>query len=145
LDPKEIKLYIVGDSGTVFKEKGLIDFHHPSIKLLGRVSDEDLSSYYRHALFFAYPSLYEGFGIPPLEAMAHGCPVLTSDIEPLQEACGAAAYYCDPNDTASIANGMKALLTDSALRRRLIEAGYLQVKNYRWDLSAQKIQSLLAK
>jgi glycosyltransferase involved in cell wall biosynthesis len=140
-----VKLYIIGDSGTVFKEKDMIDFHHPSIKLLGRVSDEDLSFYYRHALLLAYPSLYEGFGIPPLEAMACGCPVLASGIEPLREACGVAAYYCDPNDTASIANGMKTLLTDDALRQRLIEAGYLQVENYNWDLSAQKIQTILDK
>ncbi|MDR2115599.1 MAG: glycosyltransferase family 4 protein, partial [Planctomycetaceae bacterium] len=131
------------DSGTVFKEKGLFDFHHPSIKLLGRISDEALYHYYRHALLFAYPSLYEGFGLPPIEAMANGCPVLVSDIESLREVCGDAAYYCDPNDTASIAEGMKALLTDDRLRKDLKEKGLQQIKNYSWEQSAQKIQTLL--
>ncbi|MDR2056696.1 MAG: glycosyltransferase family 4 protein [Dysgonamonadaceae bacterium] len=145
LNLENIKLYIVGDSGTVFKEKGMIDFHHPSIKLLGRVSDEDLSFYYRRAVFFAYPSMYEGFGLPPIEAMAQGCPVLASDIEPLREVCGEAAYYCNPKDTSSIAEGMKTLLTDNALRQHLIKAGYRQIKNYDWELSTQKIQTLLAK
>jgi glycosyltransferase involved in cell wall biosynthesis len=144
LDLKEVKLYIIGDSGTVFKEQGLIDFHHPSVTLLGRVSDEDLSCYYRHALLFVYPSLYEGFGLPPIEAMAHACPVLVSDIEPLREVCGDAAYYCNPEDASSIAEGMKTLLTDNALRQRLIEAGYRQIKNYSWKLSVQKIKKLLA-
>jgi glycosyltransferase involved in cell wall biosynthesis len=143
LNLEDVKLYIIGDSGTVFKEKGIIDFHHPSIKLLGRVSDEDLSLYYRHALFFAYPSLYEGFGLPPIEAMAHACPVLVSDIEPLREVCGEAAYYCNPEDISSIAEGMKMLLTDNDLRKQLTEAGYRQIENYGWDKSTEKIKTYL--
>jgi glycosyltransferase involved in cell wall biosynthesis len=143
LNQEDVKLYIIGDSGTVFKEKGMIDFHYPSIKLLGRVSDEALSFYYRHALFFAYPSLYEGFGLPPIEAMAHGCPVLASDIEPLREVCGNAAYFCNPEDTSSIAGGMKTLLIDDGLRKQLTEAGYRQIENYGWDKSAKKIKTYL--
>jgi glycosyltransferase involved in cell wall biosynthesis len=145
LNLEDVKLYIIGDSGTVFKEKGMIDFHHPSVKLLGRVSDENLSLYYRHASLFVYPSLYEGFGLPPIEAMAHGCPVLTSDIESLREVCGDAAHYCNPEDTSSIAREMEMLLTDETLRTRLIEAGYRQIKNYSWKQSVQKIQTLLTK
>jgi glycosyltransferase involved in cell wall biosynthesis len=143
LNQDNVKLYIVGGSGTVFKEKGLADFHHPSIKLLGRISDEALSFYYRHASLFVYPSLYEGFGLPPIEAMAHGCPVLVSDIEPLREVCGEAACYCNPKDISSIAEGMKTLLEDEVLRLRLVEAGYRQIKNYRWELSVQKMKTCL--
>jgi len=138
-----IKLYIIGDTGTVFKDSGISKTQHESIKLLGRVSDKELISYYRNALFFIYPSIYEGFGIPPLEAMFNGCPVLASNIEPLKEVCGDAALYCDPLDTNSIADGMNILLKNETLREQLIEQGKVQIRNYNWDLSVRKLKEMI--
>jgi glycosyltransferase involved in cell wall biosynthesis len=142
LDLKEIKLYLTGDEGDVFKDIQL-NMNHPSIRFLGRISDDQLIDYYRNAALFLYPSLYEGFGIPPLEAMANGCPVLVSDIEPLREVLNDSAFYCDPYDIHSIANGILTLLENSEQRNRLIQKGYEREKLYNWHFSAQKIKQII--
>ncbi len=97
-----LKLYIVGSHSRVFGEQtGSLD-KSCNVKYLGRVSDEELVRLYSQARCFIFPSLYEGFGLPPLEAMACGCPVLASDIPVLREVCGDAAVYFDPR----LVNGM---------------------------------------
>ncbi len=103
------------------------------VKLLGFVPDEDLPALYRGALFFAYPSFYEGFGLPALEAMRMGTPVLASDVSSLPEVCGDAALYCDPEKIDSIQAGIERFISDAALRQKLSEKGMEQAAQFSYD------------
>ena len=96
------------------------------------------------ARFFIYPSTYEGFGLPPLEAMALGCPVATSDIAPLREACGEACIFFDPNDPEEIAERVLALSNNEAQRVHLGNAGREATRHLTWDHSAEKWLDLLS-
>jgi glycosyltransferase involved in cell wall biosynthesis len=106
------------------------------VKLAGPVDDGILQALYRTADGLAYPSLYEGFGLPVVEAMAHGVPVLTSDRSSLPEVAGDAAVLIDPLDRGAIAKGLVRLVTDSALRRRLAEAGPRRAARFTWPATA---------
>jgi glycosyltransferase involved in cell wall biosynthesis len=106
------------------------------VKLAGPVDDAVLQALYRAADGLAYPSLYEGFGLPVLEAMANGVPVLTSDRSSLPEVAGDAAVLVDPLDRGAIAKGLVRLVTDSALRRRLADAGPRRAARYTWQATA---------
>ena len=97
---------------------------------LDHVPRAHLPALYGGAIFFAFPSLYEGFGLPPLEAMAHDCPVLASHTSCLPEVCGDAAVYVDPYDVADIAEKIKTLLQDDRLRQRLREKGRERLGRY---------------
>lgn len=107
-------------------------------KLLGRVSDDELRALYAGASAFAYPSLYEGFGLPPLEAMAAGAPVLTSNVSSLPEVVGDAGLTVDPYDVQAIADGVRTLLTDTALAERLRAAGRERAAGFSWDRTARE-------
>ena len=87
---------------------------------------------------FVLPSLYEGFGLPVLEAMQYGCPVITSNVSSLPEAGGDACLYIDPQNVADITAKMKMLLEDKNLRASLIEKGYEQVKKFSWEKTAKE-------
>jgi glycosyltransferase involved in cell wall biosynthesis len=113
------------------------------VKFLEKVSDEDLPSLYKHAEFFILPSLYEGFGLPVLEAMSYGCPVITSNISSLPEAGGDAALYVDPKDVKDITEKMNRLLEDDKLRRELSEKGKEQIKKFSWEKSAKEVLAVL--
>jgi glycosyltransferase involved in cell wall biosynthesis len=102
----------------------------------GFVSDAELSALYRSCALFAYPSLGEGFGLPVLEAMAGGAPVLTSDRSSLPEVGGDAAAYCDPTDTVAIAAALETLLRDPDRRRELSAAGPRRAGEFSWDRTA---------
>ncbi len=102
----------------------------------GFVSDAELSALYRDCALFAYPSLGEGFGLPVLEAMAAGAPVLTSDRSSLPEVGGDAAAYCDPTDTAAIATALESLLLDGDRRGSLGAAGPPRAAEFSWDRTA---------
>jgi len=106
------------------------------VKLAGPVGDAVLHALYRGADGLAYPSLYEGFGLPVLEAMAHGLPVLTSGRSSLPEVAGDAALLVDPLDRGSIAKGLVRLVNDSALRRRLADAGPRRAARFTWPATA---------
>jgi len=105
--------------------------------------DRDLSDIYRGALGFVFPSLYEGFGLPPLEAMACGIPVLTSKVCSLQEVVGDAGVLVDPFDVEAIADGIRRLVQDSDLRTELRQKGLLRAKEFCWDKTASRTREIL--
>ena len=107
-----------------------------SVIYLDHVSDDQLRALYEHAACFIYPSLYEGFGLPPLEAITCGCPVIASDIPPLREVCGEAALYCDPYDIDDIADKINTMLTDKDLRRQFIKNGLKRAEMFSWQKTA---------
>lgn len=109
----------------------------------GLIPDKALPSYYRGALALVFPSLYEGFGLPSLEAMACGCPVVVSNTSSLPEVCGDAAFYVNPTDVQSIVNGVREVLQNKRLRETLIENGLKRAKLFTWDHVAQKILNVL--
>lgn len=103
------------------------------IQVLGYVPGPALEELYSRAAIFAFPSLDEGFGMPVLDAMARGVPVLTSNISAMPEVAGDAALLVNPTDIASIAEGLRRLATDSALRDTLIRAGLKRAKEFSWE------------
>ncbi|MFZ3031952.1 MAG: glycosyltransferase family 1 protein [Candidatus Moraniibacteriota bacterium] len=103
------------------------------VRLLDFVPVEDLPALYKNALFFVYPSFYEGFGLPVLEALSLGTPVLTSDNSSLPEVAGDAALYIDPHMIESIASGIERLLNDAALREKLSVAAKDSVGRFSWE------------
>ncbi|MBI5640859.1 MAG: glycosyltransferase family 4 protein [Nitrospirae bacterium] len=98
-----------------------------------------LAELYGHALIFVYPSLYEGFGMPPLEAMQAGTPVAASDIDPIREACGNAVFYFDPNSATDIRKKLELLVEDEGLRNDLVTKGLERASRYTWRNVAKKI------
>ncbi len=109
----------------------------------GRITDAQLKALYVHARAFVFPSLYEGFGIPPLEAMACSCPVVASDIAPIVETCGAAALYFDPNDIGSITAALARVCADDGLCERLRRAGKDRAARFTWRGSATALLNAL--
>lgn len=103
----------------------------------GFISDDELVSLYNLADVFVFPSLYEGFGLPPLEAMACGTPVVCSNTSSLPEVVGDAAYLIDPMDIASMAKGIDEVLVNSELRESLISKGFEQVKLFSWEKAVE--------
>lgn len=139
-----IKLYIIGNlKDRNFGDVSLDINGDPDIKLLGRVSDEDLVRYYSNALGFVFPSLYEGFGIPVLEAQACGCPVISSNSSSLPEVLRDSAMLCAPDDIRAFADNMYALATDMELRKGLVDRGRKNVERFSWEKSAGIIINLL--
>lgn len=116
----EVKLVLAGFSGWDNAEvMSLLNVLKEDVAYLGYVPEEDLASLYCLAEFFVYPALYEGFGLPPLEAMACGCPVLVSNVASLPEVCGDAAIYVNPLDVNDLSTQMSRLLSDENLKTAL--------------------------
>ncbi|MCY3796594.1 MAG: glycosyltransferase family 1 protein [Chloroflexi bacterium] len=112
------------------------------VHLLGLVEDRDLPALYSGARLLAMVSLYEGFGLPALEAMACGTPVVTSNLSSLPEVGGEAALLVDPYDTGAIRDAIVKLETDADRRAQLIQAGFLQVKRFSWMRAARQLRSI---
>lgn len=140
---ENVDLRIVGSASGVFASTA-IDPPPKGVIFMGRVNDDDLITLYSDALGFIFPSVYEGFGIPPLEAQACGCPVIAAKIPPLNETLGSSAHYFDPYSISEIADCMTTVASDQSLRRELIERGTSNVARYSWRDSAQTIAALVA-
>ncbi|WP_028845354.1 glycosyltransferase family 4 protein [Thermodesulfovibrio thiophilus] len=150
LKVKNMKLYIVGGlNEKIFgkNSKIILDSlkNNDSIKFLGRVSDEKLIELYSNAVCFVYSSLYEGFGIPPLEAQACGCPVILSDIPVFKEIYSDSAFYFNPLDFDDIATKIAKILYDDNLRTFLISKGFENAKKYTWESSAVSFLKIIEK
>jgi glycosyltransferase involved in cell wall biosynthesis len=117
--------------------------HGPRIFHLGFVAEEHLPPLTAGALAFIYPSLYEGFGLPVLEAMAAGVPVITSDIPPILEVAGDAAIVVSPSSTQEIAGAMVRVITSPELRHRKRQAGLENARRFSWDRAAQQTHQIL--
>ena len=138
----EIKLVIAGASGWMYEgifrsveELGLRD----AVCFPGYVADDDLPALYSMADLFVFPSLYEGFGMPPLEAMACGTPVVASNVSSLPEVVGDAALMVDPLDVAALADAMGRLLTDPDLRENMVRRGVEQARRFTWTRAAANL------
>lgn len=144
---KNLQLIIVGRKGWKFEEileaPGKFGVRQ-SVKFLDTVTDEELPLFYENAKLFVLPSLYEGFGLPILEAMKYGCPVATSNISSLPEAGGDAAIYFDPNDASDIAEKIEKVLGDKKLCDDMIKKGHEQVKKFSWEKSAREVLEVLS-
>ena len=141
LSDKTIKLFLVGGINKNFADHNLLQEieSNENIKFVGRVDDEELVRLYSSAQCFVYPSLYEGFGIPPLEAQACGCPCVVSNAASLPEVCGDSVVYCDPYSVDDIADKISMVLSSKALQDELRTKGFENIKRFSWEKSAQKI------
>lgn len=134
------KLYIVGKYNRVFSQQIDLATSSDNIRFLGRVSDEELVCLYNRAACFVFPSLYEGFGLPPLEAMACGCPVLVSDIPVEREVCGDAALYFNPLDPHDILHTIIQYLNDAdVIKEKMRQKGYENINRFSWEKSADAL------
>jgi len=140
----DLKLFIIGDEinhyGSLRRSVETAAMRQ-DVRFFGFVPDTTLAALYRMASVFAFPSLYEGFGFPPLEAMACGTPVLTSRISSLPEVVGDAAVLIDPYSVEDIAQGLDRILNDETLRAQLIARGLARVKQFDWERSARAIHT----
>ncbi len=118
--------------------------HASATRVLDDVSDADLPVLYAGATAFCYPSRYEGFGLPVLEAMRSGLPVLVSDTPALREIAGDAAHYCDPERVRSIRDGIRALLGSAPRRTRLAKAGRTRAARFSWDRTAERVREAIS-
>lgn len=137
--PSDVWLVVVGAKGKqlVFQDISF-DMLPPKVYLTGYVPDDYLPALYSGAIAFAYVSVYEGFGLPPLEAMASGCPVIVSNVASLPEVCGDAALYCNPYDVNDIAEKMLRLAMDGKLRKELRDKGFERARQFSWEKAAKE-------
>lgn len=134
-----LKLICAGGGNFTMQESNLLQSLNIQNKVIFKkiINDHVLANYYEHALFFCFPSLYEGFGIPILEAFACKCPVLLSNRGSLPEIGGDAALYFDATNVDSLIAGANKLLRDDSLRKNLVEKGFTRLNNFSWDKTYQ--------
>jgi glycosyltransferase involved in cell wall biosynthesis len=141
----DLTLVIVGDEISKYPSlRRAVERHRlrPYVRFFGFVPEATLVSLYRAADVFVFPSLYEGFGLPPLEAMANGTPVVTSKISSLPEVVGDAAVTVDPYNVDEIAAAIKSTLADQELRARLIERGLKRADRFSWKTAASEVHAV---
>lgn len=145
LVPRGAVLVVVGNlGGKVFRSGGAPDMPQAA-RYIGRVTDEELKALYQAAACFVFPSRYEGFGLPAVEAMASRCPVVAADIAALREACGKAAVYCDPTSPVHIADSALEVYDDPILQERMCLAGLEQTRDMTWDRAAGALLNIITK
>ncbi|MEZ7892913.1 MAG: glycosyltransferase family 1 protein [Candidatus Wallbacteria bacterium] len=130
------KLQVELENNPLLKDK---------ITFTGKVSEDELINIYKNADMLVFPSFYEGFGLPPLEAMASDCPVICSTAASLPEVCGEAVMYCNPYDHIDIAEKIKKLILNKEIRNRLIEKGRIRAKYFKWNECAHKYLDIFEK
>ena len=134
------QLLIAGGRGWLYEDiLAEAEKHGDRVRILGFVDEADLPALYRHAALFAFPSLYEGFGLPVLEAMACGVPVVCSDASSLPEVAGDAALLVHPLDTGALAQALARVLEDTDLRREMIAKGLAQATRFTWEQAARQL------
>lgn len=136
-------LLLAGDKGWLTEDLAKTLQQQTNIRWLGFVPDEDMPALYEAAGIFAYVSLFEGFGMPVLEAMSYGVPVLTSNISSMPEVAGDAALLTDPLSIDDIADSLRNLIQNEALRERLAVAGREQAQQFGWKVSANRLLDIL--
>ena len=136
-------LVIVGSSGWKNIELLKTIKETPGVKYIGYVDDEDKMELYKNASLFVFPSLYEGFGLPVLEAMACGVPVITSNRSSLTEVGQDAVYYVNPNNVSELASAIDLILKNSELKTRMTTGGLEVAKDFDWQKSAQEFLSVI--
>jgi glycosyltransferase involved in cell wall biosynthesis len=142
---EHVKLLIIGDEISKYATLRRAVHHyklHKHVRFFGFVPDKTLAVLYRLASVFVFPSLYEGFGLPPLEAMASGTPVITSNVSSLPEVVGDAALLIDPYDAGAIAAAMRRVLTEPALREDLRLRGLQRVREFSWERSVRRVREI---
>jgi glycosyltransferase involved in cell wall biosynthesis len=140
-----LKLVLIGDDMSKYTAlRRAVHKHqlHKYVRFLGYLPEETLAVMYRLAGVFVFPSLYEGFGLPPLEAMASGTPVVTSNVSSLPEVAGDAAVLVDPYDPRAIADGIYSVLTDEKLRRGMVHKGIARAGMFSWEQSVRRIRAI---
>jgi glycosyltransferase involved in cell wall biosynthesis len=141
-----LPLTVAGKPGWLYEESFAaverLDLRD-TVRFLGFVPEQDLPALYNLALAVAYPSLYEGFGLPPLEGMACGTPVLTSNVSSTPEVVGEAAVLVDPLDVGAIREGLRTLLSDEGLRSRLRTAGLERAGMFTWEKAAEELRGVM--
>jgi glycosyltransferase involved in cell wall biosynthesis len=142
---EDVKLLIIGDEiskyATLRRAVHRLQLHK-HVRFFGFVSDDTLAALYRLAAVFVFPSLYEGFGLPPLEAMASGAPVVTSNVSSLPEVAGDAALLIDPYDTEAIADAIRRVLSDDQLRLEMRERGFVRARHFSWERSIGRVHDI---
>jgi glycosyltransferase involved in cell wall biosynthesis len=140
-----LKLVLIGDEISKYTAlRRAVHQHqlHSYVRFLGYLPEETLAVMYRLAGVFVFPSLYEGFGLPPLEAMASGTPVVTSNVSSLPEVAGDAAVLVDPYDPQAIADGIYRVLTDETLRREMVHKGIARAGQFSWEQSVRHVRAI---
>jgi glycosyltransferase involved in cell wall biosynthesis len=140
-----LKLVLIGDEISKYAalRRAVHKYQlHNSVRFLGYLPEETLAIMYRLAGVFVFPSLYEGFGLPPLEAMASGTPVVTSNVSSLPEVAGNAAVLVDPYDPTAIADGIYDVLTDAVLRQSLRRKGLARAREFSWEDSIRRVREI---
>lgn len=142
--PGDINLVLAGPAGpsAIFGDFELKDIPK-RVEFTGYIPDDELPALYSGALGFVYLSLYEGFGLPPLEAMACGTPVLSSQATSLAEVVVGGALTVEPHDDEAISDGLKRLILDDALREKLKSEGLARAKQFSWDNTAERTMQVL--
>lgn len=141
LTKQGITMVVVGGGNSrVFSQPAPVG---AALRHTGYVSDPELRALYEKAVCFVFPSFYEGFGLPPLEAMSCGCPVVVSRAASLPEVCGDAAVYCDPEDPADIATAIGTVIDDTRLQDDLRRRGKERAAHFTWDRAGRSLLSLI--
>ena len=143
LTKSDIKLVIAGGKGWKYEKiMKLVEQNKENIVLTGYIEEEDKISLYKMAEIFVFPSLYEGFGMPVLEAMACGVPVITSNVSSLPEVAGKAAILVNPLKVEEMTDAYSKILSNEEFRKKMIEEGIEQSKKFQWKESARKLEKI---
>ncbi|RTF46876.1 glycosyltransferase family 4 protein [Serratia marcescens] len=138
-------LKIIGSASSSFAKIKFNEFldNNSDVEFIGRVTDNELVSLYQRAKVFVFPSLYEGFGIPPIEAQSCGCPVISSNAASMPEILQQSVLYFEPEDTQMISDTLEKIISDSELRESLTIKGSVNARRFSWAASAVKVNGIV--